>query len=76
MKNKLDAFNKDKIKCKKCTNYFDLPQLGETPVFIHDLLLCKNCGKKWEEYWQCKDLLKSGYYKFFNQFFNDFLNEK
>jgi hypothetical protein len=43
--NKLDSFNKDKIKCQKCKKYYDRP--GSMPGSI---LLCMNCRVKWELY--------------------------
>jgi hypothetical protein len=43
MKNKLDAFNKDKIKCKKCKEYYE---------YLSDehFLLCGKCYKEWKFY--------------------------
>jgi len=38
--NKLDAFNKDKRKCKKCKDYYD-----EKP----NKVLCDGCHKKWND---------------------------
>jgi hypothetical protein len=37
MNNKLDAFNNDKIKCKKCKKYYP----------SYQSVLCKGCNKKW-----------------------------
>jgi|LakMenE18May11ns_1017448.scaffolds.fasta_scaffold9806047_1 hypothetical protein len=39
--NELDTFNKDKIKCTKCKNYYD-----ET-----ENKLCLDCNKKWMKYY-------------------------
>ena len=46
--NKLDAFNKDKRKCKKCKEYYDYCDVGE-----HYLIkpICEGCNKKWELFW-------------------------
>jgi hypothetical protein len=45
MNNKLNSFNKDKIKCKKCKEYFD------EVVYFHTwgikIRLCEDCHKKW-----------------------------
>jgi hypothetical protein len=51
--NNLDAFNKDKVKCKKCKDYFDKKEhpgfLIETSI---DLPICENCNEKWTDiYW-------------------------
>jgi hypothetical protein len=43
--NKLDVFNKDKVKCKKCKEYFD-----KKTVLIAIALggvLCDGCYAKW-----------------------------
>jgi hypothetical protein len=37
MSNKLDSFNKDKVKCKKCKEYYD----------TNKLLLCNVCFERW-----------------------------
>ena len=42
--NKLDSFNKDKIKCKKCKNYYDLLR---TSNLIFTTWLCETCYAKW-----------------------------
>jgi hypothetical protein len=38
--NNLDTFNKDKFKCKKCKNYYEIDPSDPS-------LLCKGCIKKW-----------------------------
>jgi hypothetical protein len=43
---KLDTFNKDKFKCKKCKDYFDYPPR----LSIDGKLLCDVCYKKWVTY--------------------------
>ena len=43
MNNKLDAFNKDKAKCKKCKDYFEL-------TTSRLKYMCKNCHEKWVKY--------------------------
>ena len=53
--NKLDSFNKDKIKCPKCKEYYDeISVVSEPKVFIIDsisssnaLMLCDGCYAKW-----------------------------
>ena len=42
MNNKLDSFNKDKTKCKKCKEYYDKRNKKSFPM-----VLCNNCAKKW-----------------------------
>ena len=39
--NKLDAFNKDKRKCKKCKDYYEP---------IKSSLLCDSCCEKWSQF--------------------------
>jgi hypothetical protein len=41
--NKLDSFNKDKRKCKKCKNYCDKKPLN----FLLSDKLCEYCTAKW-----------------------------
>ena len=41
---KLDTFNKDKFKCKKCKKYFDEP--SNSTGFLSDGL-CEYCAEKW-----------------------------
>jgi|694.fasta_scaffold12015_18 anaerobic ribonucleoside-triphosphate reductase len=40
MKNKLDAFNKDKRKCEKCKEYYDKTENK----------LCVDCNEKWIQF--------------------------
>ena len=40
----LDSFNKDKIKCKKCKEYFDPP--SNCIGYLSDGL-CEYCAEKW-----------------------------
>jgi hypothetical protein len=49
--NKLDAFNNDKVKCKKCKNYYEIDP-------SNPCLLCKGCIKKWSE--KVRDLDRRG----------------
>jgi|LakMenEpi03Aug12_release.lakeMendotaPanAssembly.Ray.scaffolds.fasta_scaffold12015_14 hypothetical protein len=46
MKNKLDSFNKNKIKCKKCKEYFDKTNF----VITFGDWLCKDCSEKWFQF--------------------------
>ena len=56
--NKLDSFNKDKTKCKKCKEYYDKIDM-ESKVFIYNGIktlmnedLCEDCNVIWAEiYW-------------------------
>jgi hypothetical protein len=58
MNNKLDSFNKDKRKCKKCKKYYDKISM-ESKVFIYNGIktlrnedLCEDCNVIWAEiYW-------------------------
>jgi|688.fasta_scaffold12015_17 hypothetical protein len=43
MNNKLDAFNKDKAKCLKCKDYFELRDSRLK-------YMCRNCHEKWAKY--------------------------
>jgi hypothetical protein len=55
--NKLDTFNKDKRKCKKCKDYLDKHDdyiRGSLP------LLCKNCDKKWHQFVNIRHKVKDG----------------
>ena len=49
MNNKLDTFNKDKFKCEKCKNYYDLPfsLAAGPPDWIFKKRLCYDCYAKW-----------------------------
>jgi hypothetical protein len=40
MNNKLDSFNKDKVKCLKCKEYFDNRRY----------YLCEDCYRKWSDF--------------------------
>jgi transposase-like protein len=46
MNNKLDTFNKDKVKCLKCKEYYD----KKPPIYPagYSSLLCEYCAKKWD----------------------------
>jgi hypothetical protein len=48
MNNKLDSFNKDKVKCQKCKEYYDDD--------FHDEAIggriCADCYVKWTQYFQ------------------------
>jgi len=44
MNNKLDSFNKDKFKCEKCKEYYDLQILKR---IIFKKRLCDSCYTKW-----------------------------
>ena len=72
MNNKLDSFNRDKTKCKKCKKYGD-----------YSILLCDDCKIKWEQYFEQN--WDEYYDKFIkvavepvanDSFFKDFLNEQ
>jgi len=65
--NKLDSFNKDKTKCKKCKEYFDNNSTGEH--MWHNL--CIDCNKKWVQF--CGRLIGHSEYK---KIWSDFLNEQ
>ena len=41
--NKLDTFNEDKIKCKKCKEYYDY----DSRSIPYYKLLCDSCYEKW-----------------------------
>ena len=45
--NKLDSFNKDKIKCKKCKEYFDA--VGRPSAIPNKL--CLNCYEKFFQFY-------------------------
>ncbi len=67
--NKLDAFNNDKTKCKKCKEYFD----------YNYLYLCENCFKKWKVYYEPlkTKLIGDFYHDYYESAcFKEFLNEK
>ena len=44
--NKLDAFNKDKAKCKKCKEYYD-----ENEFKGWKLTICLSCLTNWRSRW-------------------------
>lgn len=48
--NKLDAFNKDKVKCPKCKEYYDTPTASQvsrrSAQHVAQLLLCDGCYAK------------------------------
>jgi len=74
MNNKLDSFNKDKVKCKKCKEYYDYDK-------THPNLLCDDCEIKWERYF--KQNWDQYYYDksyrrdvSHDSFFKEFLNEQ
>ena len=68
--NKLDVFNNDKIKCKKCKEYFDKTKAFGVWFFpataIQQPLLCENCDIKWNQY----------EYKSYTQIFDDWCNDE
>jgi hypothetical protein len=47
--NKLDSFNKDKIKCQKCKEYFD--RFLTSWASILSVTLCKDCDEEFGHYW-------------------------
>lgn len=70
MTNKLDSFNKDKVKCAKCKEYFDKYNYEYTCPF------CPKCYEKWTIYfWEKFPEGQSNavgryeeiYYKFINE---------
>jgi hypothetical protein len=68
MKNNLDSFNKDKIKCKKCKSYYD-PGDWVTPS------LCTFCNEKWLQYWYDKRMIKKSVIES-DKLWEAFLNEQ
>jgi hypothetical protein len=46
MNNKLDSFNKDKRKCKKCKEYYE-----NDTLYPQSKLLCRDCHEKWDRFW-------------------------
>jgi hypothetical protein len=60
--NKLDTFNKDKVKCEKCKKYYDK----------NKYVLCSDCLKKW----QASPGGKAGFFVPISGAWEDFLNEQ
>jgi len=62
MNNKLDSFNEDKVKCKKCKDYFNT-------VFSRPKLLCENCFVEWQKFMATpKDKTHQDICLFWNEF--------
>ena len=49
MNNKLDSFNKDKVKCQKCKEYYDF---YEAKHRRRRKVLCADCSVEWTQYFQ------------------------
>jgi hypothetical protein len=69
MNNKLDSFNRDKTKCKKCKKYYD-----------YSTLLCDDCEVKWELYFEqnwdkYRDKFGNSGHLSHDSFFKEFLND-
>jgi hypothetical protein len=58
--NKLDTFNKDKFKCKKCKDYYDIAHdLTKTYSRTYKYLsMCETCYKRWNEVFWNTDMSK------------------
>ena len=58
MNNKLDTFNKDKIKCEKCKDYYDdCSEVWKVPRSWYPLL-CDDCYDKWfKAMWSTKNAI-------------------
>jgi hypothetical protein len=67
--NKLDAFNNDKTKCKKCKNYYD-----KIKAFGAKKVLCDSCYEKW--FIACQQRLKLTGRHMTQRDFENWCNEK
>ena len=83
MNNKLDAFNKDKIKCKKCKEYYEttIPFFRLIPESNRNWVesstgLCEYCNKKWVQFWQLATPRMARQSWDGEKIWSDFLNEK
>jgi hypothetical protein len=84
--NKLDSFNKDKTKCKRCKEYFDKTKAFgvwfSPATAIQQPLLCENCDIKWNQYQQVIILNAVPFehpdheYKSYTQIFEDWCNNE
>ena len=70
MNNKLDSFNKDKVKCKKCKEYYDYDIKYDTKI------MCKSCSAEWHEvYWNI-NIIKYPKARDIHRAFNDWCNNE
>jgi hypothetical protein len=68
MNNKLDAFNNDKVKCKKCKDYYDDK--------AHPSMICIDCHEKWMIFYlrQAPEIRNTG--EHWDEIWSDFINEQ